>query len=381
MHQKADQIRKIDALVIGAGIFGLYATYLLSSRGLKVAVVEKSLEAFCRASSINQARIHNGYHYPRSHETASKAAGYFDRFCSEFDFAVNNSFQHLYAVASKDSKVNAAEFLQFCRNINVPAEEVNGDYYFVEGTVEKVFKVNEPVFSFSKIRDYLLEKISDRASLYYGHEVKNVEVLDESYIVSTDGDLQFQCPLAVNATYANVNKVIELFKDDDCFNVKYEFCEVAFCRVSNKLCDYGFTVMDGDFFSVIPFGQENYYSITSVSHTPHITLLSEKELNEVVRVSGVCDQHKLSNCYVCSLNLSSNWKQMQELQKYYLKSGFETDYISSKFDIKPILVSSEEDDSRPTVFRVAGDRPKLVSVLSGKISSIYDLEYLFDQIL
>ena len=42
--------------------------------------------------------------------------------------------------------------------------------------------------------------------------------------------------------------------------------------------------------------------------------------------------------------------------------------------MKPILKSSEVDDSRPTAIRVNSEYPRLVSVLSGKINTVYDLE-------
>ena len=42
--------------------------------------------------------------------------------------------------------------------------------------------------------------------------------------------------------------------------------------------------------------------------------------------------------------------------------------------MKPILMSSEIDDSRPTVIRKLHDKPTFVSVLSGKINTVYDLD-------
>ena len=52
--------------------------------------------------------------------------------------------------------------------------------------------------------------------------------------------------------------------------------------------------------------------------------------------------------------------------------GFE--YVKSLFSMKPILMSSEIDDSRPTVIRIFSDKPTFVAVLSGKINTVYDLD-------
>lgn len=46
--------------------------------------------------------------------------------------------------------------------------------------------------------------------------------------------------------------------------------------------------------------------------------------------------------------------------------------------MKPILLSSEIDDSRPTVIRVHSKNPVCVSVLSGKINTVYDLDEVLD---
>ena len=49
-------------------------------------------------------------------------------------------------------------------------------------------------------------------------------------------------------------------------------------------------------------------------------------------------------------------------------------YERSLFSMKPILQATEIDDARPTVIRVLSEAPTLVSVLSGKINTVYDLD-------
>ena len=46
--------------------------------------------------------------------------------------------------------------------------------------------------------------------------------------------------------------------------------------------------------------------------------------------------------------------------------------------MKPILLAAEVDDSRPTVIKVVSETPVLLSVLSGKINTIYDLDKFLD---
>ena len=65
---------------------------------------------------------------------------------------------------------------------------------------------------------------------------------------------------------------------------------------------------------------------------------------------------------------------MAGLAKKYLREEFEFTYHSSLFSMKPILMSSEVDDPRPTVIRVYSRNPTCIGVLSGKINTVYDLE-------
>ena len=63
-----------------------------------------------------------------------------------------------------------------------------------------------------------------------------------------------------------------------------------------------------------------------------------------------------------------------------LKAIYGDCFISgdSLYSMKPILVSSEIDDSRPTVIRKYSENPTFVSVLSGKINTVYDLDEVLD---
>jgi hypothetical protein len=65
---------------------------------------------------------------------------------------------------------------------------------------------------------------------------------------------------------------------------------------------------------------------------------------------------------------------MNQLARKYLKEEFGFNYQSSLFSMKPILKASEIDDSRPTLVRVLSKEPTFVSVLSGKINTVYDLD-------
>ncbi|MBR5115525.1 MAG: FAD-dependent oxidoreductase, partial [Lachnospiraceae bacterium] len=80
--------RSYDSIIFGAGLYGLYAARFLADRGRKCLVLERDATVMRRATWINQARVHNGYHYPRSLTTAQKSAHYYRRFHEDYDFCI-----------------------------------------------------------------------------------------------------------------------------------------------------------------------------------------------------------------------------------------------------------------------------------------------------
>ena len=94
---------RFDKIIIGAGLYGLYAAEYSGRKGERILVLEYDKEPFMRATYINQARVHMGYHYPRSLTTAIKSAGYFKRFVDDFGFCIHDKFEQIYATSDQFS--------------------------------------------------------------------------------------------------------------------------------------------------------------------------------------------------------------------------------------------------------------------------------------
>ena len=109
-----------DVLIIGGGFYGsVIAIYLAKYRGLKsISLIEKESELLSRASYNNQARVHNGYHYPRSILTGFRSRISFPRFVDEFSDCILTNIEKYYAVGKILSKISATQFAIFCNTIN-----------------------------------------------------------------------------------------------------------------------------------------------------------------------------------------------------------------------------------------------------------------------
>jgi hypothetical protein len=367
-----------DRIIIGAGLYGLYAALYCGKRGQKVLVLECEKEAFCRATYANQARIHNGYHYPRSFSTVKSVTEYFEKFNKEYGFCINSSFKKIYATSARYSWTNASQFKRFCRNAGIKCVEIDPEEYFTPGMCDGAFEAEEYTYDAEMLKGYLMNEIKKHESIVLKFDAK-VEGIDKSgseYCVSFNARECAATRFVLNATYASTNQINTMVGFEP-FKIKYELCEVILCRPGNELKNIGITVMDGPFFSIIPFGKTGLHSLTSVEFTPHKSCCENLPEFECQK-KGLCSSRELDNCNLCEFKPESAWPYMSSLARKYMSERLDFSYLKSLFSLKPILLTSEIDDSRPTVIRKFSDNPTFVSVLSGKISTVYDLDEVLE---
>lgn len=376
-----------DKIIIGAGLYGLYAAAFCAARDQHVLVLEYNDAPFKRATYINQARVHMGYHYPRSLTTAVKSAGYFRRFVEDFGFCIHDKFEQIYATSDKFSWTDAGQFKEFCKAANIKCEETAVSRYFREGMCDGAFLTEEYTYDAMLLRDYYMDKLKDcmRVDFIFGARIDRIIKQDKQFAVELADGQTYESSFILNASYASVNQVIDKVEgiEKKFFPIKYELCEIILCRPSKQLKNTGITVMDGPFFSIMPFGKTGLHSLTSVTFTPHVTSCGKMPLfacqTGLTGGETTCSPQQLGNCNECVRKPDSAWPYMSHLADKYLRPEYGYTYERSLYSMKPILKSSEVDDSRPTSIAVMSSSPAFISVLSGKINTVYDLdEFLKD---
>ena len=377
----------VDKIIIGAGLYGLYSALYCAKKGQRVTVLEMDGASFSSATYINQARVHMGYHYPRSLATAQKSAGYFKRFVEDYSFCIHSRFQQVYATSRHFSWTDAKEFVKFCQDAGIPCEVLPVERYFREGSCDGAFLTEEYTYDAHILRDFFLEELGKQkgVELLCQRDITRILKREDRYEVHAlhqGKEERYEAPFVLNATYASVNQVLQLAGAGaegsfEPFRIKYELCEIILCRVNDRLRDIGLTVMDGPFFSIMPFGKTGYHSLTSVPFTPHKT--SHETVPRFSCMEGGSCGRWLGNCDACEKKPKSAWEYMSALARKYVREEYRFTYEKSLFSMKPILKVSEIDDSRPTVIRYATRRPTFISVLSGKINTVYDLDDFLDE--
>lgn len=371
-----------DFVVIGGGIFGCYAALYLAGKGAKIALLEKEDRLFRKASLVNQARLHSGYHYPRSLATAALSDEHKERFTEEHRRFVHFSFEKYYAIDRYGSFTDPLQFERFCRRLNIPFHRIEEHNLFNFNRLEALYLTEEYSFDPVLLGHYYREKVENNP---------NIEVLKNVRLQTATADRQewaieftqlsaplphsmlIRTPTVINATYAASNAVNQLFEVDN-LALTHELSEIAFVT-SPEFGDRGLTVMDGPFGSIMPYGRSGLLSLSSVAYTHHkISYEDTPQFDCQIPEDPSCRPYAPGICTECPRRPVSNAAKMLAQMRQYFSESVRFEYFFSYYTIKSKLKSSYIDDGRPTEISMLRDAPRFYCLFSGKINSIYEVE-------
>ena len=340
LSQKVRETISPKALVVGGGVFGLTSAIELSNNGYLVDVKEKSDSIMSGASSINQYRLHKGYHYPRSKETAQECLEGLYSFKRKYeDCVVNGGITHMYSIASDDSMVSGEEYKKFLDDMNL-------SYYEREPmpNCDLTIVADEELFCPKKLSDSLQKKVwSSHINIETNTEVKSLDELKEKY------------DIVVVATYSNINQLLDKKRE-----YQFEVCEKPVVRLPKIFEDISIVIMDGPFMCLDPYENENHV-LGNVVHAIHETNIGEKpkvsdELKSYLN-KGVIKNPKITN-----IN-----KFIDSGVKYFGDKFGDLEHIGSMYTIRAVLKDRDHDDARPTLVNHEGDN--IYTLFSGKIDT------------
>lgn len=364
-----------DAVIIGGGFYGAaIAIYLAKQRGLKsIVLVERESALLTRASYNNQARVHNGYHYPRSFTTAYRSRINLPKFVQDWPDAVKQDFTKLYAIAKCNSKVTAKQFQRFCLVIGakIQAAEPAQRALFEPRLIEDVFMVEEYAFDSTKLANWAVSELQD-CGVKILLDSKVIEISKgpnetSQVVIQSDkqADQLITSRYIFNCTYSGLNQ----FKGDfpgTQTGLKQEITEMALMQAPPALQGLGITVMDGPFFSMMPFPARGLHTLSHVRYTPHEHWNDEQGIDPYQKLNDYDRRTRVD-------------RMVRDVGRY-LPAVLDAKYVESLFEVKTVLVKNEGDDGRPILFEKHADLPGCYSILGGKIDNIYDvLEKLNDE--
>jgi len=355
--------KNYDVVIIGGGFYGCVIALHAKKYFDKILLIEKEKDLLQRASFANQARIHNGYHYPRSFLTAQRSNINFPRFIKDFKKAIYKDFEKIYAVSKVGSKVNANQFIKFCREINVPLKPASEKLkkYFNQFLIESVFLAKEYVFNAEELKKLLLNKLSESGVeiLLEAEVLKVSQHKSDKLILALKNGKSITSKMAFNCTYSQINTLLKN-SNLPVIDLKHEITEMGLIKVPEEFQKKGITVMDGPFFSIMPFPPRKLHTISHVRFTPHLRWLDK---------SNYANPHRKLE----SLILKTKYPFMIRDASRYIPILTKCQYVESIYEVKTVLPQNEVDDGRPILFKKDYGYKNFFIVMGGKIDNIYDI--------
>ncbi|HRI59660.1 MAG TPA: FAD-dependent oxidoreductase, partial [Saprospiraceae bacterium] len=375
-------MQRFDFVIIGGGIFGCYAALYLAGKGARVALLEKEARLFQKASLVNQARLHGGYHYPRSVATAAMSDEHKDRFTAEHRRFVNFTFEKFYAIDRFGSFTDPLQFERFCQYLGIRCERVLEHNLFNFNRLEALYRTEEYSFDPVLLREHYREKVENTAgiSIFKNTTVESATATGNLWTLelqhSNTPALQhsnLETAVVINATYAATNAINRLFGVDD-LALTHEISEIAFVA-SPQFAAKGLTVMDGPFGSIMPYGLSGLLSLSSVAYTHHkISYDNLPRFDCQTPDDPRCRPEAPGICTDCPRRPESNAGKMLAQMRQYFSEFVHFEHLFSYYTIKSKLKASYIDDGRPTEISMLRAEPRFYCLFAGKINSIYEVE-------
>jgi glycine/D-amino acid oxidase-like deaminating enzyme len=351
-----------DAVIVGGGFYGARLSLQLRATGRTVLLVERESGLLGRASLRNQARVHNGYHYPRSLLTSLRSRLNYARFLEEYDECVDRSFPHYYAIGRGMSKITAAQFAEFCRRIGAPAvaAPTHVRKLFSDTRIDSVFEVQECAFDAAKLRTRV-ERDLARAGVEVRSETEALRITDGCVILSgITGEYEIATDLVLNCTYSRLNRLLA-DSGAGVIPAKHELAEMALIEPPPELAGAAVTVMDGPFFSMMPYPSRGLFTFSHVRYTPHAAWFDQPG-------------ERVADADFQLAGRETRYMHMVRDAERYLPAMRNSRYADSLWEVKTVMPRSEQDDSRPILLRRSDQFPFCLTVLGAKIDSVYDVE-------
>lgn len=240
-------------LIIGGGWYGCHLATALSAEH-EVRLVEQRSQLFGGASGANPARMHLGFHYPRSRLTRALCQDHYSRFMGLYGQFTRWVPVNIYAIAAHQSQLDWGTYRQVLRgeveffDLEDPAE---AGLQNVEGAMQ----VPERHLVIRKAREHFARALAGQ--IYYSHAAAAPE--------------GFAPDWTIDCTFCST---------DSAGIDRYEPCVTG---ILSGRTDRAVTIMDGPFPSIYPWDEElGLSSLTSARYTPLASCRNYAEAEGVI---------------------------------------------------------------------------------------------------
>ncbi len=260
--------------VLGGGWYGCHISATLLADGHDVELHEIAGELFAGASGANPARLHGGFHYPRSRLTRALCQEHHAAFMACYGALTRGVPVNIYAIAAEDSLV---DFGTYC-------EILAGETQFV--AIERPAE-----FGLDHVEGAVLTGerhiVIERARAHFSRLLEG----HVRFGVAPGGDDDAAWDWTIDCTFCALDG-----RDVD----RYEPCLMVLLRGPT---DRAVTIMDGPFPSLYPWHEESgLSSLTSARWTPFSKSCRSREAARAMLDSVTLDEiNHRAECMLASM--------------------------------------------------------------------------------
>jgi hypothetical protein len=219
---------------------------------------------------------------------------------------------------------------------------------FDRAAVQDAFLAREYTFDATRLAERLGAALREAGvQLRLETEAKVLGGAADHVLVQAGGE-RLRAHHVVNCTYADLDGAGVPLRS----RIRRELAELVLIEPPPELRGLGVTVMDGPFFSTMPFPGAGLHSLSHVRYTPHAA---------TEQAAGPVRPQR------------SNAVAMLRDSQRYLPCLARATVAGSLFEWKATLARNETDDGRPILIERSDAMPRVLSVLGAKIDNIYDV--------
>lgn len=322
--------------ILGGGWYGCHIALSLIKDGHAVVLEERAAQLFSGASGGNPARLHLGFHYPRSALTRTACQDHYAKFMKAYGFLTRHVPVNIYAVAENDSVV---DFGTYCHTLESEVEFIRivDPKEFGLRNVEGAVLTGERHIVIQQAREFFEEKLA-------GHVLYGDKKPPKDFVA----DWTIDCTFCANDNH-NIDR--------------YEPCVTALLRGP---VDKAVTIMDGPFPSIYPWNEEQgVCSLTSAKFTPLARCNDRAQAESIV--SSTLPPVALARAHQMMEQMANFWPESSTL---YGIGGY-------KLSIRA-MPRSGADARLVDVVQVA---EKTLRIRAGKIDAILYAEQMVKEML
>jgi hypothetical protein len=335
-----------DVIVVGGGLFGLTVALRLAGH-YETLVLEEQDDVLLGASYVNQNRLHSGFHYPRSLETALESIDAYESFEERFREALR-PHENYYAVVAEGSETSPDEYDRFLAELRA-ARGLEYElcpsppWILRPREVAATYRVYEPVIDMAIVREDLKRELAAAPGLTLRTGTKALSLHDGGAFVVRTAEGTVSARAVVNTAYGNLN----WHRHPASPELEVQLVEMVELRCEERIP--GITLVDGPFCAILPLGfSDSGYWFYSVNYGVHARVVS----------SGSVQFRE---------PFYSNWERMRSQADRYFTFAGRLTKVASWYTPRTFLSGPDIDRTKARPSKVEELEPGLVQVLGGKL--------------